>query len=253
MTDTINNDRAVIGGNNPPEPTPLEQHTEAIDTIYMEGKNWLDGSAIENQGQADEVTRLRYMAKKAGKAADGERAAQKKPHDDAGKAVQAAFKPIIDKAAKIEQVASGALSRWLIAEQARKQAEADELARLAREAKERARAEHQEAAQTGDLDAMESAEGELDNAAFLAREAKSADRYKPQAKIEGMDRAVGLRTVYDVALSEANDAAQQLARYFWQTQRQRVIDFYLELARESVGKGGRTIPGCDVTSRQIVR
>jgi hypothetical protein len=251
--DESDNERVTIGGNNPPEPTPLEHHTDAIDTLYMEGKNWLDGSKIANQAQADEVTRLRNEADKAGKAAEARRVELKKPHDDAAKAVQAAWKPLVDKAAKLSSTATSALTAWLVSEQNRKRAEAAELEKLAREAEETARKEHQEAAQTGDLAALEEAESALDNAALLEREARLAERFKPQAKVEGMDRAVGLRTVYDVALSDADDAGQQLARYFWQTQRTQVIDFYLELAREAVRKGGRTIPGCNVTARQVAR
>lgn len=252
MTEEAENPRAIPGDNQPPEPTPLEQHAETIDGLFVEAGNWLDGSTIANQAQADEVTRLRDMAKKASKAANAQRVVEKKPHDDAANAVQQAWKPLIDKADKIDKVAGGAISTWLIAEQARNQKEADDLAKLAREAEDRARREHQAAAATGDLARLDAAENTMAQAEMLDKEARASGGFKAQAKVEGMTRAIGLRTVHDVALAEHDTADRELAQHFWRTQRETVIDFYLGLARTAVKAGARKIPGCTITPRQTV-
>lgn len=83
------NPRAVIGGNQPPEPIEEVKLTgrEAIEAhvgdLLSEAANWTDGVAIENQDQADSVSRLRRMLQQAGKLIDDTAAAEKKPHNDA--------------------------------------------------------------------------------------------------------------------------------------------------------------------------
>ena len=247
------NERAVIGGNNPPEPTPLEAHATNINDLYEEAHNWLDGALIENQGQADEVTRLLDLAKKAGKAADAQRAAEKRPHDDAGKAVQAAWKPLVDKATRIETGAKGAIGKWLIAQQEAQRAEALRLAKIAEEEAERARVEHLAASQSGNLAAIEDAEQGIADAKDAERDALRADKAKPAAKVEGMARAVGLTTVWDVALSGEDGDAQALAKHYWITRRSEVMDLYMGLAQRDVRSGTRAIPGTNITSRQVAR
>lgn len=245
---------AVIGHNNPPEPTPLEAFSADINDLYDEAKNWLDGTAIENQGQADEVTRLLDAARKTGKAADAKRAELKKPHDDAGKAVQTAWKPLIDKAGKIETGAKAALGKWMIAERLRLDREAEAARKAAEEEAERAREKHQAAAFTGDLTALEEAEDALAAAKAADKDAARAEREKPIAKVEGMARGLGLRTVWSVTgLTDAPDAAQQLAKHYWQARKAEVVEFYLSMARRDVTSGARSIPGVNITSEQVAR
>jgi len=253
ILDGMDNDRAVIGGNNPPEPTPLEAHTANIDDLYEEAHNWLDGTPIENQGQADEVTRLLDLAKKAGKAADTQRAAEKKPHDDAAKVVQAAWKPLVDKASRVETGTKAAIGKWLVKVQEAQRAAAAEANRVAEAIAAKARAEHMAAAQSGNLSAIEDAEQGIKDAKAAEREAVRADKAKPAAKVEGMTRGVGLTTVWDVALSGEDGDAQALARHFWQTKRAEVMEFYMGLARTDVRLGARVIPGTVITSRQVAR
>lgn len=242
------------GHNNPPELTPLETFAADINDLYDEAKNWLDGTAIENQGQADEVTRLLDAARKSGKAADAKRAELKKPHDHAGKVIQTAWKPLIDKAGKVETGAKTALGKWMIAERQRLDREA-EVARQAAEAEaERAREKHQAAAFTGDITAMEEAEDALAVAKDADRDASRIERGKPIAKVEGMARGLGLTTKWSVAgLTDDHDAAQQLAKHYWQTRRAEVVEFYLSLARKDVISGTRSIPGVNITSEQVAR
>lgn len=244
---------AVIGHNNPPVLTPLEIHTANVEDLYAEAGMWLDGAAIENQGQADEVTRLYDMLDKAGKAADKQRAAEKKPHDDAAKAVQASWKPLVDKAERAAKAAKASLGRWMVAEQQRMAREAEDARKVAEAEAERARAEHLAAAQSGDLGAMETAEQSIADAKAADRDAARAEKVKPLAKAEGMTRALGLRTVWSAALADEPNAAQLLAKHYWQTRNAEVVEFYLSLARRDVTAGARLIPGVNITSEQVAR
>jgi hypothetical protein len=65
------------------------------------------------------------MLRKARKDADEARVAEKKPHDDAAKAVQAKWTPLLDKCELAETTAKKALAPYLIAKEAAQQAEAE--------------------------------------------------------------------------------------------------------------------------------
>src|SRR3546814_5731055 len=80
--------------NNPPAYEAISLH---IEDLIAEAHNFLDGEPIKAQGQADAVGKLLDMIRQAKKAADEQRVIEKKPHDDAAKAVQTKYKPLIDK------------------------------------------------------------------------------------------------------------------------------------------------------------
>ena len=50
--------RPPPAGHNQPPKTPFEAAEDRIDTLHIEAINWFDGEAIENQGQADAVSKL---------------------------------------------------------------------------------------------------------------------------------------------------------------------------------------------------
>jgi hypothetical protein len=83
------------------------------------------------------------MLRKARKDADEARVAEEKPHDDAAKAVQQKWKPLLDKCELAETTAKKALTPYLEAKEAQQRAEAEALRKAAEEAAERAREAHQ--------------------------------------------------------------------------------------------------------------
>jgi len=98
------------------------------------------------------------MARKAQKAADDARSAAKKPHLDAGKAVDAEWKPLIDAAQRIVDACKKALTPWNIKEADRKAEEARKAAAEA-EAERQAEVEaSRAAAATGALSDAEHAD-----------------------------------------------------------------------------------------------
>jgi hypothetical protein len=88
------NPRAVIGANKPPL-TPYEACKLHIEDLMIEARNWCDGAKVENQDQADVVSRLIEDFRLAHQAADDARKVENEPFD-AGKAeVQARYAPLI--------------------------------------------------------------------------------------------------------------------------------------------------------------
>jgi len=239
------NPRAVIGSNNPP-PTPLEAHTTDIEDLYAEASAWLTGVPITSQEQADGVTELMDKADKAGKAADAQRVVEKKPHDDAAAAVQKAYKPLVDKAARIKTGTKAALTAWMIAEQTRLRAIADAERKAAEDAADAARALHLEAAATGDLAALEDAEIALKDAKQADKLADRADKAKPMAKVEGMARGVGLRTVWTPTISDRLLAMRSM----WKHDAAAFDDLLLQMAKDRIRGGAREIDGFTITQEQ---
>ena len=72
--------------------------------------------------------------------ADAARAEEKRPHDEAAKAVQSKWKPLLDKADRAVTAAQKPLTDYLLRLERERQAEAQRLAEEARKAEEQAQA-----------------------------------------------------------------------------------------------------------------
>lgn len=207
---------AVAGHNNPPEQSILDQ----IADLYDEAKNWADGEPITSQEMADAITLLREQIHEAGKKADAERIAEKKPHDDAAAAVQAKFNPFIQpKKGKVD-LAKAALDDLLTPWRKKKADEAAAEARRIAEEAEAARAAAQEAmrASSGNLAAREEAEAVLAEAKKLEKTAKRADKAATTGTglrtywvVEMVDQEAALDWAYNRAPGDFITAAQALA------------------------------------------
>lgn len=173
------------GHNNPP---PYEAWSIHIEELF-EMANGI-GTA-ENDEQEAALDSLMDDFRKAKRDADKERAAEKKPHDDAAKAVQAKWKPLLDRCDLALDHIKKALTPYRMA----KQRAADEAARKAREEAEAKAREAQAAFASSDLDDRYEAE-------LLAKQAKAA-----QVAANKLDRApTGLRTVWEAEVVNRKDA-----------------------------------------------
>jgi len=121
---------ASIGHNNPPEPTPFELSKQAIEDLYAEAKQWLDGEPVTNEVQAGALNTLQTRIRDAAKEAEKNRKDEAKPFDDGKAEVQARYKPIIAKADEADSAVKAALKPYLLALH-RKQEEEAQRARLA--------------------------------------------------------------------------------------------------------------------------
>lgn len=216
---------ASIGHNNPP--TKAEEHEARIVALYDEAKNWADGQPIASEEQAAKVAELDGMLLQAWKAADADRKAEKKPHDDAAKAVQEAFKPALTRAEVARNALGNLLTAWLRQVEAAKRA-AEETARQEAEAKRAAAEVAFRESNVTDLEAREQAER-------LLVEAKDAEKIAAKA---GKDKAKGLRTYYEVELTDTS----AFARWLWQHRPEAMRAFLDGAAREFASEAGHTAP-----------
>lgn len=183
--------------NNPPADATFGMH---IDDLFSMLSNTLAGGAVDSDEKEAAIDALMDDFRKASKDADKARAAEKKPHDDAGKAVQAKWKPVIDKADRGVTECKAALTPYRI----EKQRSADEAARKARKEAEAKQAAAQAALkQSDDLESRFQAEQELEQAKKLTAVANKIDR-----------SATGLRTSWEAELTDKTAAL----RHYLKTQ-----------------------------------
>jgi len=248
------NPREFIGANNPPaEPNPFEAIRISIDDHLTEARNWADGTEIENQAQADEVSRLIEDLRLDSDAAEALRVEQKKPHDDAVAEIQARFNPLIadlkNKQPGKVPLAIRALKATLGAYLQKLEDAKLALARKAREeadAAAKAAAEAARAAAPSDLAALEAAEELVAEAKDAATFAKYAENDKAQAR--GGSRAMGLRSYWIPTLTAPREAVE----HYIATDPQAVKDFLLKMAEVDIRNGKRTLPGFTITEERRV-
>jgi len=244
------NPRAVIGGNNPPEPFDLSR--KAITDLYDEAKLWLDGTPVETQEQADAVNTLKARIKEAAKQAEENRKAEIKPLKDQTDAIQAKYNELIGEnksvtglAVKAEQACNAALKPYLL-----KLAQIQEAA--AKAAREEAERKQQEAlAAMRERDAANLQQREL--AEQLVKEAKQAEEAARKAEgakahAKGEGRATGLRTVYKAVLDNEREAAA----WVWQDRRTELMAFVQEQADKAVRDGAKSVRGFKVIEEKVL-
>lgn len=153
---------APLGHNNPPDPIDLA--LEPFGDVLEEVANWLDGATVENEGQLKATDALLKELKAARKAVDTARDEVTKPLHEAWKAEIARWKPTqddLDRQVKCLVAAQAPFKAKLAAEKEaariKAQQEAEEKARIAREAHAAANAASLEEQRKAD-DAMKAAE-----------------------------------------------------------------------------------------------
>jgi hypothetical protein len=251
QTAELLNPRAVIGGNNPPEPTPFDLSRDEIEGLFEEAKNWLDGEGVQTQADADGVGQLLDAIRKAAKAADDRRKDENKLFDEGKAAVQAKYAPLIadtkserGKAVLAAEACKKALAPFLEKVEAEKRRIAEEARRKADE--ERAAAEAAiRAARASDLEAQEAAERQLREAQAAEAAAKRAENDRAQAK--GGARAVSLRSTWTVEMADIRDAAA----HYWRIRPDEFRAFLIGVARQDVAAGKREIPGFTITEQKV--
>jgi hypothetical protein len=241
VADVLENLAHDTSTNNPP---PDAMFVLKLDDLELEAKNWCDGEPLSNQDQADEVTRLVASASDLEKEIEGTRKAEKEPHLEAGRAVDALYNPLKERADKIAKLAKRALTPWLEAvkaENQRKEREArEEAERAARELQEA----HKRARQSSDfVDEDKLAEAE-EAAKEAERMAKQAARAK--ATSTGGGYVAKLRKFWMVNIV---DRRELLAHYFNNREdfREELKALLQKFAENDVRQGGvRVLPGCSI-------
>ena len=153
----------VEGGDWPEDVKPVETarglapHEAAAAELKAQqeaAKAWAKalGHKPETQEEADKAANYAETFGKIEKSSDKARAAEKEPHLEAGRAVDAKWKPITEGAALAKKWAKGLSEDYARAEAARRQREADE-------ANRKARAEYEAAKARADQEAALAAKG----------------------------------------------------------------------------------------------
>lgn len=190
---------AVIGHNSDgADLTPYEVSASRIADLYAEALNWCDGSPIESEEQAAEVTKLLDMIGDEIKTAEKRRRDENKPFDDGKAEVQARYglligetKSVTGKAILARDACRKALTPWRARQEAERLAAA-EAARKAAEEAQRDAAFALQITSPDDLSGREQAEA-------VARDAKAAEAAARKAE---KPQATGLRTVTSAAVTD---------------------------------------------------
>lgn len=199
---------AVTRDNQAPSDDSFEGIRDAIDDLAREASVLIDKGSAQTQDDADRASdlanRLGQLCTKADKARD----AEKRPHLEAGREVDARWKPIMTTAEIYKRVKSAVIDPYLKRkrdEQLRAEAEARRLA--------------EEAAKSGDAAKVEEAQRAVETVA--ATPIKAGTR----------GRSIALRTVTKVTIT---DRAALLA-YFGD--RQEITDLLQSMAEKAVKAG----------------
>jgi hypothetical protein len=230
----------VIGHNQPP--SAFDGFAAHIEDLFDEAGNWLNGDGVNSDAEAEGVSRLLNMLRKARKDADAARAEEKRPHDEAAKAVQAKWKPLLDKCELAETTAKKALAPFLIRKEEEARAERERLEREAEEAARKA-AEARQAAEA-DLAAAGNAKAFQTAAAELSKAAAKAGKQKVHAT--GGERAIGLRSVWNATVEDYT----AFARWAWEHRASDMHGFLDDLAGKEVRAGQRALPGVNITEER---
>ena len=237
---------ATIGHNNPPEPSPFELVQNGINDLYEEARQWLDGEPVTTQKQADSLQILDDQLKKIAKEAETMRVAERQPHLDANKAIQARFLPLLEKTDKARECISEAQKPFMIA----KQKQQEEEARKIREEADKKHAGAVAALQSSSLDNLaerEAAEAKLKEAKNAAKDAKRAEKARPNVKGEG--RAKTLSTTYTAVINDMRLAIMAM----YERYPQPYHELTQRLCDQSVSPNGKQIPGVEVKEHMDVR
>jgi len=110
---------AEIGHNSPPDAELAID--DQIKDIMGQAEAWLEKNKITSQEQADKAAGFSQKLSQLSKDAEKKRKAEKQPHLDAGKAIDAKYKAIVDLPKNTIAALKAAITPFLIAEQEKKE------------------------------------------------------------------------------------------------------------------------------------
>lgn len=183
------NPRAVVGGNNPPD--PIDTITAAYDDERQEAENWTDGAPVENEAQMQAVDALRESMRQWRLELERGQKAATAPLREVYQAELDRWKPTIADAKRIE----GCLVATVDTFKRKLAAEKQEAERKAWEAANKARREAEEKARLADATNLE-AQRETEAARQAAIDAEKVAQEAKRDQVKGM-RTVTLYEVED--------------------------------------------------------
>jgi hypothetical protein len=234
-----------IGHNAPP---PVVVICGRIADLCEAAGYWLDGTPIATAAQAADVAQLVSELRAAANEADKAREAAKAPHLSASRAVDAEWKPLIDKAGRAKNAALAAQTTWLAKQEAERLERERQDREAARIADEAARRLHVEAAPTN-LAALEAADSALQQAKAADAQLRQTRTDKPVAR--GHDGARGI-TLRSKPVAVLVDIAAACA-YYAEQQPELLCDLLTRLGNSDARQGKRDIPGFRIDTVQAAQ
>lgn len=198
-----------LGHNNPPpfDPAIVQEHDEVAAKFTDTAGKWLDRGDLTAEEDAQKLNDFIAGARGRKKLVDAARADAKKPHDDAGKAVQAAFTPIMAKLDAAVAKVQPLLTKWLEDKEAARKKEAARLAEEARLAREEAAKLAAQAAARNDVSGEIDAEAAMKAAAYAEKAAVRMERATDKvASATGGTKSAGLRTYWRATIANRGAA-----------------------------------------------
>lgn len=241
--------------NSPPEEIvdPIVLHANHIDNLVLETGNWADGKDIQNEAEAAEVERLLGLLSEAIEEAEAERDEQIAPLTTQVTTIREAWYPLIGETKKItgsairaKKVLLEVKTKWGNQVTARAAAEA---ARLRQKAAEEAAAAREAAqAASGNLEATAQAEDLIRQAQTTLRSSNAV----ASTHIKGMrDNWVVVGLLPEVEDGDRKiSGSTALLRHYTSTNPDRVREALLEMARQDVRDGKRSLPGLIIENQR---
>lgn len=247
-----NNPRAVIGDNAPPayRVDVVEAHDAKSREFLDAGGAWVEAGPVTDETQAGKLNDFLAGIKEIRKTVDADRKADKKPHDDAGKEVQAAYTPILNRIDKAIQRVTPLMTAWLAEVDRKQRAEAEAKRKAAEEAARKAAEEASKAAARNDFGGEADAEEAAKAAAKMQKEAERAAKQTAKAtSATGAGRAMSFRTTW---VAEITDLKQAFLQFATDPDLQATLIRLAEAKARSKGfdPATQTIPGFTLTPKR---
>jgi hypothetical protein len=214
-------------GHNSGDLSLLDEIADAV----AQAREWLSKNDIADKVAADTAANMRARLLELAKKADAERDAKKRPHLEAGRAVDAEYMPQIDMAKGGANTIRDALTQWMRAEEAQQRAEA--------EAKRKAEEERLAAERAAHLAANPIAEFTEEPPLPLA----PVEAPKVQAGGQA-GRKAGLRTVTRYELTDYEAALAHVRNH-------KDVIAAVEKACFAMAKAGATVPGVNTITERV--
>lgn len=203
---------------------------------------WKDLGRIETTEQSERLTDFVAGARGLVKKIEDARKAEKKIHDDRGKAVQAAFFPLLTKLERVLDEMKVMQGDWLRREDARIAAEKAEKARIAREEAEAAERALAAAEARNDISGVVDAEAAM-KAAEVAQ-AEAARTVKASAgSATGGGRTMALRKTKFAVITSPRAVFMHFEKH------PDVMETLQRLANAAV-RAGETVPGTEIETKE---
>lgn len=130
--EAVTRDRANSTG--APDENSWEGLTDRIEDLARDAEKIIAAGPAQDQDAVDRAADLANRLAELHKSADIARAAEKRPHDEAAKAVQARWLPLLNTAEIYKRIKSAVITPFLVAEESKRKAAEAEAKRLAAEA-----------------------------------------------------------------------------------------------------------------------